>query len=170
MCYEQMAYNVWFGKFMKFAPILASQECLLWSLVRSSHQAMLVTSVFLKHVSGSWQRFVQGELYIAIYEPFLRHLSCQLSGLVFDFHRKMKFQSEICHIILFHVFKGIINKVTFLCFFFSDVEMLQSKPDTPTARDEISLNTKDSMLRKFLEGETYLEREENSTVELEVSP
>uniref|UniRef100_A0A8B9ZHP5 Phosphoinositide 3-kinase adapter protein 1 n=1 Tax=Anas platyrhynchos TaxID=8839 RepID=A0A8B9ZHP5_ANAPL len=41
------------------------------------------------------------------------------------------------------------------------VEMLQSKPDTPTARDEISLNTKDSMLRKFLEGETYLEREEN---------
>ncbi|XP_035400987.1 phosphoinositide 3-kinase adapter protein 1 isoform X1 [Cygnus atratus] len=32
------------------------------------------------------------------------------------------------------------------------VEMLQSKPDTATARDEISLNTKDSMLRKFLEG------------------
>lgn len=48
--------------------------------------------------------------------------------------------------------------------------MLQSKPDTATARDEISLNTKDSMLRKFLEGETYLEREGNSTVELEVSP
>ncbi|NWI54902.1 BCAP protein, partial [Calyptomena viridis] len=32
------------------------------------------------------------------------------------------------------------------------VEMLQSKPDTPVARDEVSLTTKDSMLRKFLEG------------------
>ncbi|NXD75566.1 BCAP protein, partial [Halcyon senegalensis] len=32
------------------------------------------------------------------------------------------------------------------------VEMLQSKPDTPAARDEVSLTTKDSMLRKFLEG------------------
>ncbi|KGL81160.1 Phosphoinositide 3-kinase adapter protein 1, partial [Tinamus guttatus] len=32
------------------------------------------------------------------------------------------------------------------------VEMLQSKPDTPIDRDEVSLTTKDSMLRKFLEG------------------
>ncbi|NWW86222.1 BCAP protein, partial [Rhynochetos jubatus] len=32
------------------------------------------------------------------------------------------------------------------------VEMLQSKPDTPVAGDEVSLTTKDSMLRKFLEG------------------
>ncbi|XP_071667985.1 phosphoinositide 3-kinase adapter protein 1 isoform X2 [Patagioenas fasciata] len=32
------------------------------------------------------------------------------------------------------------------------VEMLQSKPDTPIAGDEVSLTTKDSMLRKFLEG------------------
>ncbi|NXO48925.1 BCAP protein, partial [Aramus guarauna] len=32
------------------------------------------------------------------------------------------------------------------------VEMLQSKPDTPAAGDEVSLTTKDSMLRKFLEG------------------
>ncbi|XP_062462679.1 phosphoinositide 3-kinase adapter protein 1 isoform X1 [Pezoporus occidentalis] len=32
------------------------------------------------------------------------------------------------------------------------VEMLQSKPDTPVGGDEISLTTKDSMLRKFLEG------------------
>lgn len=36
--------------------------------------------------------------------------------------------------------------------------MLQSKPDTPAAGDEVSLTTKDSMLRKFLEGETCLER------------
>lgn len=36
--------------------------------------------------------------------------------------------------------------------------MLQSKPDTPVAGDEVSLTTKDSMLRKFLEGETCLER------------
>lgn len=35
--------------------------------------------------------------------------------------------------------------------------MLQSKPDTPVDRDEVSLTTKDSMLRKFLEGETCLE-------------
>ncbi|NWX89383.1 BCAP protein, partial [Nothoprocta ornata] len=34
------------------------------------------------------------------------------------------------------------------------VEMLQSKPDTPIDREEVSLTTKDSMLRKFLEGET----------------
>ncbi|NXE28109.1 BCAP protein, partial [Ardeotis kori] len=34
------------------------------------------------------------------------------------------------------------------------VEMLQSKPDTPVAGDEVSLTTKDSMLRKFLEGST----------------
>ncbi|NXA34531.1 BCAP protein, partial [Eudromia elegans] len=33
------------------------------------------------------------------------------------------------------------------------VEMLQSKPDTPIDRDEVSLTTKDSMLRKFLEGD-----------------
>ncbi|XP_068053563.1 phosphoinositide 3-kinase adapter protein 1 isoform X3 [Anomalospiza imberbis] len=32
------------------------------------------------------------------------------------------------------------------------VEMLQSKPDTPVAGDEVSITTKDSMLRKFLEG------------------
>ncbi|KAM9611616.1 phosphoinositide 3-kinase adapter protein 1 isoform 2-T3 [Morphnus guianensis] len=32
------------------------------------------------------------------------------------------------------------------------VEMLQSKPETPVAGDEVSLTTKDSMLRKFLEG------------------
>ncbi|NXT05425.1 BCAP protein, partial [Prunella fulvescens] len=32
------------------------------------------------------------------------------------------------------------------------VEMLQSKPDTPAARDEVSITAKDSMLRKFLEG------------------
>ncbi|KAJ7400982.1 Phosphoinositide 3-kinase adapter protein 1 [Pitangus sulphuratus] len=32
------------------------------------------------------------------------------------------------------------------------VEMLQSKPDTPAAGDEVSLTTKDSMLRRFLEG------------------
>ncbi|XP_019411074.1 PREDICTED: phosphoinositide 3-kinase adapter protein 1, partial [Crocodylus porosus] len=32
------------------------------------------------------------------------------------------------------------------------VEMLQSKSDTPITRDEISMRTKDSMLRKFLEG------------------
>ncbi|NXN92428.1 BCAP protein, partial [Rhinopomastus cyanomelas] len=32
------------------------------------------------------------------------------------------------------------------------VEMLQSTPDSPVARDEVSLTTKDSMLRKFLEG------------------
>uniref|UniRef100_A0A672TLC2 Phosphoinositide-3-kinase adaptor protein 1 n=1 Tax=Strigops habroptila TaxID=2489341 RepID=A0A672TLC2_STRHB len=32
------------------------------------------------------------------------------------------------------------------------VEMLQSKPDTPVGGDEVSLTTKDSMLRKFLEG------------------
>lgn len=36
--------------------------------------------------------------------------------------------------------------------------MLQSKPDTPVAGDEVSLTTKDSMLRKFLEGETCLKR------------
>lgn len=36
--------------------------------------------------------------------------------------------------------------------------MLQSKPDTPVAGEEVSLTTKDSMLRKFLEGETCLER------------
>ncbi|KAK2523543.1 Tm9sf3 [Columba guinea] len=36
--------------------------------------------------------------------------------------------------------------------FILDVEMLQSKPDTPVAGDEVSLTTKDSMLRKFLEG------------------
>ncbi|NXK58545.1 BCAP protein, partial [Sylvietta virens] len=35
------------------------------------------------------------------------------------------------------------------CFY---VEMLQSKPDTPVAGDEVSITTKDSMLRKFLEG------------------
>ena len=55
------------------------------------------------------------------------------------------------------MFKGIINRFTCLMFF-SDVEMLQSKPDTPVAADEVSLTTKDSMLRKFLEGETCLER------------
>uniref|UniRef100_A0A8C3LIL2 Phosphoinositide 3-kinase adapter protein 1 n=1 Tax=Chrysolophus pictus TaxID=9089 RepID=A0A8C3LIL2_CHRPC len=38
------------------------------------------------------------------------------------------------------------------------VEMLQSKADTPISGDEISLTVKDSMLRKFLEGETCLER------------
>uniref|UniRef100_A0A8D0FIW8 Phosphoinositide 3-kinase adapter protein 1 n=1 Tax=Strix occidentalis caurina TaxID=311401 RepID=A0A8D0FIW8_STROC len=32
------------------------------------------------------------------------------------------------------------------------VEMLQSKPDTPVDTDEVSLTTKDSMLRKFLGG------------------
>lgn len=58
---------------------------------------------------------------------------------------------------MFHVFKDIINMFIFLGFFFSDVEMLQSKPDTPVAGDEVSLTTKDSMLRKFLEGETYFE-------------
>lgn len=36
--------------------------------------------------------------------------------------------------------------------------MLQSKADTPISGDEISLTVKDSMLRKFLEGETCLER------------
>lgn len=35
--------------------------------------------------------------------------------------------------------------------------MLQYKPDTPVAGDEVSITTKDSMLRKFLEGETYFE-------------
>ncbi|NWW54936.1 BCAP protein, partial [Pedionomus torquatus] len=34
------------------------------------------------------------------------------------------------------------------------VEMLQSRPDTPGDKDEVSLTTKDSMLRKFLEGGT----------------
>lgn len=41
--------------------------------------------------------------------------------------------------------------------------MLQSKPDTPISGDEISLTVKDSMLRKFLEGETCLERRGSST-------
>lgn len=53
--------------------------------------------------------------------------------------------------------KAIINRFIFLVGFFSDVEMLQSKPDTSVAGDEVSITTKDSMLRKFLEGETYFE-------------